>query len=551
MSKNERRATLVGSLLAAALMMGAIGATGPANAVEPSPSPAGTAAEHPAGTLQRLVDETPDGGQLSVPPGIYRETLILDRPVQVDGEGGAEIRGSDVWAAWAADDGRWLSEEPVPALETGGVCREERCAWPEQVFLDGTPLLQVAADPAVGEFALDAGRRVILADDPAGRTVEVTTRPTWVEVGGPDVGIAGFTMRHAASPAQHGALQAREGGDRLVVSDVVLEDAHGALASFQDVAGASLVDSLLRRGGQLGVHAGGRGTQDLTVARTEIVDNNTEGFDPEWEAGGLKAALATGLILEDNVVERNGGAGLWCDIDCRDVRYVGNRVSHNEGAGIMFEISDGAVIEDNVVWENGWAGPAWGWGAGILVSSSTDVVVRGNVVAHNADGVSVISQRRDRTQGDAVHDVRVEGNTIVVGPAGGFLLAWLQDWDGPMFADGSANAGASNTFWLADGDRTTCPFEWDGCRRSVEEFSSTPGGRDSRLLSPDGGAAALAAVGLDASPAPHVVPSDPFRPRELLRPSFLVPAGLAISFGAVALVVLVIAWRRRRSRATS
>ena len=167
----------------------------------------------------------------------------------------------------------------------------------------------------------------------------------------------------------------------------------------------------------------------------------------------------------------------------------------------MFEISDGALIEGNVVWENGWGGPAWGWGAGILVSSSTDTVVRDNVVARNADGVSIISQRRERAQGDDVRGVRVEGNTIVEGPGGGYLLAWLQDWDGPMFAADAGNVGEGNAFQLAEDAASACHFEWDGCRDSVETFASTPGGAGSQALSADAGAAALSAVGLDAPPS--------------------------------------------------
>ena len=272
---------------------------------------------------------------------------------------------------------------------------------------------------------------------------------------------------------------------------------------------ASLLDSVLRRGGQLAVHIGGGGTQGVVVARNHLLDSNTEGFDFGWEAGGLKAAVSSDLTFEDNVVENNDGAGLWCDIDCTDVRYLNNRVSHNAGAGIFFEISDGATIEGNVVWENDWADPAWGWGAGILISSSTDVVVRDNVVAWNGDGISVISQRRDREDGDAVDGIDVSANTVAIGPGGGFLLAWLQDWDGPMFEPGADNVGSANGFWLGADAPDTCHWEWDGCQGSVEDFAATPGGGGSRMLDEAEFAAILQGAELAPLPEPHVVVAGP------------------------------------------
>jgi parallel beta-helix repeat protein len=511
-----------------------------------SPRPPVSSAEHPPGTLQALIDATPPGGSLVVPPGLYRESVEISAPIRIDGSA-AEIRGSDPWSDWDAAGSRWRSGDTVPELDTGGECREPRCAWPEQVFVDGRALLQVAEDPGAGEFAVDEERHVVLADDPTDRLVEVTTRPRWVTVEGADVEIAGFTMRHAASPAQQGGVQALGGGDRLVVRDVELEDAHGALLSFQDVRDASLLDSVLRRGGQLAVHIGGGGTQGVVVARNHLLDSNTEGFDFGWEAGGLKAAVSSDLTFEDNVVENNDGAGLWCDIDCTNVRYLNNRVSHNAGAGIFFEISDGATIEGNVVWENNWADPAWGWGAGILISSSTDVVVRNNVVAWNGDGISVISQRRDREDGDAVEGIDVSANTVAIGPGGGFLLAWLQDWDGPMFEPGADNVGSANGFFLGADAPDTCHWEWAGCQGSVEDFAATPGGGGSRMLDEAEFAAILQGAELDPLPEPHVVVADPPRPRDLLRLSFVVPvlAGV-LAVGVVAIAVIVVVRSRRR-----
>ncbi len=535
-SRHRGRAAVPAALLALIGLSGWTPVAAPvhlalAAAAAPSPD------ELAPGTLQALVDSARAGDVVVVPPGIYREEVSIDRPLTLQADG-AEIRGSDVWSDWQAAGVGWQSAATVPAFQGGGVCREPRCAWPEQVFLDGLPLLQVAADPRPGQFSIDGDRRVRLADDPAGRTVEVTVRERWLTVRAADVTIDGFTMRQAASPPQHGALQALPGADRLTVRNVHLSDAHGALISFQGVAGASLLSSDLSRAGQLGVHAGGAGTTDLTIEGNRITSSNTEGFDPAWEAGGLKAALATNLRLIDNDVGDNDGPGLWCDIDCRDFTASGNRVHGNTGPGIMFEISDGASIDDNVVWENGWGHPTWGWGAGILVSSSTGASVRDNVLAWNADGISIISQPRNRPAGDAVSDTSVIDNLVIADPAGGYLLAWLQDWPGPMFASGSANAGSGNRFWPATAEQAGCRFEWSGCVDRLTAFAATPGGRESTYVSDAEATAALEASGIPTTPLAHSAEEPP-----RLRTVVLI-AGLALAALAVA-GAGIFAWRRR------
>ena len=258
-----------------------------------------------------------------------------------------------------------------------------------------------------------------------------------------------------------------------------------------------------------------------------------------WEAGGLKAALAEGLVLQDNVVERNDGPGLWCDIDCRDITIRGNRVTGNSRAGIHFEISDGADITDNVVVDNGWGFATWGWGAGILVSSSTGARVTGNTVAWNADGIAVVSQVRGRASGDTVRDVTVEGNTVIDDGTGGVLLGWLQDWSGAMYDAGAANHGRDNAFSSAG--MVDCSFEWDGCHGSVEAFAETPGGAGSRSLTDDERSATLAEYGIAGAPAPHEV-NDPPRLRTLV--PWVVGGGVVVLLvGGLGIVAI----RRRRT----
>jgi hypothetical protein len=91
-----------------------------------------------------------------------------------------------------------------------GRCGEatNRCLLPEQVFVDGKALTRAPSgqQPKSGQFALDGKRHVLLADDPKGHTVEVSTRTTWVKSLVDGVVVEGMTMRHAANDALTGAL---------------------------------------------------------------------------------------------------------------------------------------------------------------------------------------------------------------------------------------------------------------------------------------------------------------------------------------------------------
>jgi nitrous oxidase accessory protein NosD len=546
MARSGQRAGAA-AIVALALVGPAIAGSlaGPTLAASPTPSPAPSPlAEEPSpGTLQALVDAAEPGAVVVVPPGVYREAIIIDRPVTVHGDG-VEIRGSDIWSDWQPAGAHWRSAASVPTFTGGGQCRDPRCAWPEQVFIDGRPLVQVAERPATGQFAVDSDRRILLTDDPTGRLVEVTVRERWVTVEAPQVTVEDVAMSQAASPPQHGALQALPGADRLTIRHVRLSDAHGALVSFQGVHAGRLVSSDLSRAGQLGVHAGGDGTTDLTIEHNRIAGNNTEGFDPAWEAGGLKAALASGLRVVDNQFSGNDGPGIWCDIDCGGFVAQGNRVDDNSGPGIMFEISDGATVEDNVVWENGWGHPTWGWGAGILISSSSDATIRRNILAWNADGISVISQVRNRAGGDGVRNVSVTDNTILSDANAGFMLAWLQDWPGSMYAAESANRGSGNRFWHETPDPSDCRFAWSDCVDTLPAFETTPGGAQSSYLSDADATDILRSNDVPAHPIAHPAGEPP-----RLRTTLLVAGIVAlIGFGLLFLLVAVVRRRRRRRR---
>lgn len=472
---------------------------------EPSAAPTPPLPEDDCTPLQELVDAATPGSTVRVPACVYRETVTLDKPLTLAAEPGAEIRGSDVWGDWERRGAYWV-RGGLPRLEAADLpqrCRARgggRCLWPQQVFLDGRPLLQVASNPSSGEFAVARGA-VYLADDPAGRTVEVTTRARWVEGQADGVTIRGFVMRHAGNDAQHGALW-NGGHSDWTVEGNALSEAHGVGVRLSGGAGHRLLGNDISQCGQLGVGIDS-GTAGVLVRGNRVWGNNTEDFDMEWEAGGLKATQARRLTLEGNHVHDNDGPGLWCDIDCRDVAIVGNRVHHNRWAGIFFEISDGATIRGNAAWENGWGHAAWGWGAGILVSASRNAEVAENVVAWNADGISVVEQDRGREH--VATGIRVHDNVVAAAaPTDAqhyYALSWLSDIRPSRLLDeGSGNRGARNAYWLAESRGRAPRFGWGREIAGLADFNATPGEQDGRLLSPTEKDRLLSAAGVPLAP---------------------------------------------------
>jgi parallel beta-helix repeat protein len=484
-------------------------ATAPASTAGPGLSPAPTGAGTTCATpLQALVDASPAGTTVLVPACTYRETVRIGKTLRLEGVPGTEIRGSDVWSAWEPAGERWRAG-PLPPMDQFGVCSDDapRCHWPEQVFMDGVAVQQVAANPGHGEFAVDDARHILLGDDPDGHVVEVTIRSRWVTVSAPDVTIEGIAMRHAANPpqAEHGALLVEPAGRGFTLRGSDLAEAHGTLLGILRADNVLVERSTLRSAGQLGL--GAWEAADVTIREVDLHDNNTEGFDPGWEAGGVKVQGSLRTRLEGNRVHDNDGPGLWCDVDCRDTIIEGNTVFANTGAGILFEISDGATIRGNTVWACGGGFSDWGFGGGIVVSSSSHVTVTDNLVAWNGDGITVISQDRGEARWRAVVGVRVKDNDVVAtedptDPWNRLALGWLQDWQGVLFDPASANSGAGNRYWYPTREGALARFAWSGALRSLDAFNRTPGEEGGRYMTEREKTELLVAAAVPPEPPP-------------------------------------------------
>lgn len=480
------------------------------------------------GTIQQRVDGASSGATVDLPDGcVYREEVAIDKPITLVGGPGVEIRGSDVWTDWTESGEYWVSETSLDTFRTKtqigdpskkDICKEgtSRCIWPEQVFIDGEPLEQVESDPEPGQFAMDElDRRVILADDPADRTVEVTARNSWISgeespdgMTVPDgVTVEGFTMKHAANGAQTGAIDNNDYSN-WTIKDNELSDAHGVVVSLGGGAeGLKIEGNDIHHGGQMGV-SGSRA--DLEVLDNKIHDNNTEDFEPSWAAGGMKIANSVRLVAEGNEIYDNDQTGIWTDTDAENVTLSNNRVYRNDKHGIRVEITEGAELSGNVLWENGWGGNG---GAAISAANSRDVEIYDNTLAWNGNGVSVVDGCRVNKETGATYqvaNVRVRDNTILAEDYAGrnqhLSLAWRKPGDcteARIHDPASNNYGANNLYWYPSEEGIDTRFNWDGGLELLSEFNETGGEEGGRYLSDEEKEEAVEAEGIPAGPEPR------------------------------------------------
>lgn len=324
-----------------------------------------------------------------------------------------------------------------------------------------------------------------------------------------DVTIDRFTVSGGNPGDQNGIVQARGVNRFTFKNGHISGTTTGACIDFGGGTGDTVTDSELDHCAQEGTHVHDFAAGVL-IARNHIHHNNPNhkyGFG--GEAGGGKTSRSTATI-EDNEVDHNLGPGIWCDPCYTGSIIRRNKVHHNASAGIFVEISDGVTVADNAAWENSWfADSEWGWayGAGVLVSSSQNNDVRGNVSAWNQDGITMLSQSRSDSPGNGNNNLH--DNVIVMAPqpvASGdeaFTMGFVQDWSGGLFDAGKNNRGSGNRYWHSQSEPTSCRFAWNGCLSTLGAFNATPAEEGGTYLTTAQRDGILLAAGVPATAEAH------------------------------------------------
>lgn len=355
----------------------------------------------PDDDLVALVAENPPGTTFVLEAGVHRGHAVVPRDRQAFvGRPGSVLSGAIVLSGFVQDASVWSVGGQTAGGRVHGQCEPDRprCAHPEDLFIDDAVLQHVPtlSEVGPGRWHFDYDRDIVyIGDDPTGKQVELAVTRYAFHGDADEVSLTGLTIEKYATPAQEGVIDSRADRDDLVggfdwtITDNVVRWNHGV--GIAATTGAVVSDNSVYENGQLGLAAKGAG---VIIERNEVYGNNTAGFSSGWEGGGSKFAFTSGLVVRDNHVHNNRGPGLWTDIDNIDTRYENNRVIDNDRMGIFHEISYDAVITGNEVRGNGFGFDAWVWGAGIIVSTSRNVEVFGNIVERNADGIIGVNQDR-------------------------------------------------------------------------------------------------------------------------------------------------------------
>lgn len=429
----------------------------------------------PGDDLGTLVASSPPESTFVLESGIHRGHTVIPQDGQsFVGRPGAIMSGAAILTGFVEQGGVWAVGGQTAGGFVHGQCEPAtpRCVHPEDLFVDDRLLRHVPAlsDVGPGSWYFDYDRDVVyVGEDPTGKLVELSVTKHAFHGDADDVSLSGLTIEKYATPAQEGVIDSRAdrddliGGSGWLITDNVVRWNHGvgiAATTEAIVSGNTVYEN-----GQLGLAAKGAG---VLIENNEVYGNNTAGFSSGWEGGGSKFAFTSGLVVRDNYVHDNNGPGLWTDIDNIDTRYENNRVIGNDRMGIFHEISYDAVITGNEVRGNGFGFDAWIWGAGIIVSTSTNVAIFDNIVEGNADGIIGVNQDRSDAPASygplqlanmAVYENEIIGNGGWTGIAqdtgSNDVFTSLNN----RFYDNSYQQDGTHWFWLND-DRSLT--EWQG-----------------------------------------------------------------------------------------
>lgn len=408
----------------------------------------GTAVK-PFQTIAHAAQMAGAGDTVIVKPGVYRESVSLHKsgtataPITFLAQpmGQAVISGADVVTGWqkvtgdapiysvpwdhvfAIDyhDGKPIEAHPedeplwgraeqviangkqlLPTLGLEGLTQawqEHRKAAAGGALASTVPSpLPNLGGPFSGCFAVDTAQKrlyVWLADgsDPTRHTMEAATRgqtfgdnPWENKAGVQYVQIQGFVFQYGASFPQRAVVWLH--GQHNLLQNCLVEDMSGSGAAVD----GTMRHCVVRDCGQTGGCAGGDGF----VNEDCLWEGNCwKPINRGWDAGGVKMAVTNGGVFRRCVFRRNGGPGLWFDIDVHNVQVTQCVFQENEESGLFVEISRSNRIDHNLAVGNGIGavgkGNDWSDG-GLTLAESENCQIVDNTCVGNKDGITFREQ---------------------------------------------------------------------------------------------------------------------------------------------------------------
>lgn len=397
--------------------------------------------------LQTLVNQYPPATTFSLAPGIHRlQSVVPQSGDSFVGQTGAILSGAALLTTFTQSGSYWTARVSVTqAASYPGQCNTNSpaCIYPEDLFFNNVPKTRVTSLCLVvpGTWYLNYSTgTAYMGDNPAGYTVEISELPYAFSGVATSVIISNLVIEKYACVAQSAAVNGAQSTWWTIEGNEIRYN-HGRGISSGN--GMYIYNNNVHTNGNLGI---GGSASNVFVQSNQISYNNYAGYSYYWEAGGVKFATVQNVTLEYNYSFNNLGPGLWNDINSQYVTYNENETSGNIEAGILSEISSDITISNNYIVNDGSnpSGAGIWYGAGILISNSSNVSIYSNNVVNCMDGIGgILANRGDAPNGQPylLQNVSVTGNTITqsTGIAAGIVV------EGTGFND-SVYSSSNNTF---------------------------------------------------------------------------------------------------------
>jgi len=370
-------------------------------------------------TVQHAVDAVPSGSTIVVRGGTYHETVTIPRgkkvTIQSYPKEAVWFDGSRTVSNWSRSGSAWVAGNWNVVFDdsptyTRGAPDGTAFGWqfvdpaypmaahPDQLFLDGTSLKQVASRSAVtaGTFFVDEGaHQLVLGSDPSGHELRASDTVKAFVILGDGSALKGIGIRrYSPSVPDMGAVQVYANG--VSVENVSVTDNATTGLAWGGTDG-TIANVTVARNGMLGAQA--TYSDRLKVTGMLADHNNTEHFNRAPVAGGFKVARARGISVTGSNFLNNAGNALWFDESVYNVSVANSDIVGNSGNGLVAEISAKFAIANNVIAQNGIAG--------ILVSDTNGADIRNNTISGNSRDINITQgDRRASNLSTAGHDPR-------------------------------------------------------------------------------------------------------------------------------------------------
>ena len=403
-------------------------------------------ADKPYSSIGEAVASAGDGATIEVGDGTYREGEIsTDKSVTIRAAQGAApvLSGAEVPTSWSASGSTWSTSADMVRFCT--VCTtnadpsaEGMAAHPEQVFVDGAPLTQVATREEVtaSTFYVDdsdpitmkqpgnnragfntkehRGAAYVIGVDPSQHTVEVAQHSRALSLSGANSSLQGLTVEKY-SPVQEwsyvdpdiggstgGVMIFASGSGLKITGNTFRYSGGGAALGLTNVKDATVSDNRLVDNG--GVGMGINRSSNVTVENNLWSGNNSKGFitvgcGAYCTMSDMKVTHAEGIRYAYNTVDysqsgtdhsessswaSNRQSAIWFDEGVINSSVLASHFV-NVPTAIFVEVSKSNTIASNLI---------EGAGLGIQVAGSESTQVWNNTVTHALTSISVYEDTR-------------------------------------------------------------------------------------------------------------------------------------------------------------